>query len=76
MREVVLLRNSRTWVYSVQKTLQGCDTNIGSKISLLLYEWPVDGSNFGPKPGQLLQWVTFSLKIGIWVYFEIFSSTK
>ena len=26
--------------YSVQKTLQGCAANMGSKISLLVYEWP------------------------------------
>ena len=25
--------------YLVQKTLQGCDANMGSKISLLVYEW-------------------------------------
>ena len=27
--------------YSVQKTLQGCAANMGSKISLLVYEWPL-----------------------------------
>ena len=27
--------------YSVQKTLRGCATNMGSKISLLVYEWPL-----------------------------------
>ena len=27
--------------YLVQKTLQGCATNMGSKISLLVYEWPL-----------------------------------
>ena len=27
--------------YSVQKTLQGCAADMGSKISLLIYEWPL-----------------------------------
>ena len=27
--------------YLVQKTLWGCATNMGSKISLLVYEWPL-----------------------------------
>ena len=27
--------------YLVQKTLRGCATNMGSKISLLVYEWPL-----------------------------------
>ena len=27
--------------YLVQKTLQGCAANMGSKISLLVYEWPL-----------------------------------
>ena len=27
--------------YSVQKTLRGCATNMGSKISLLVYKWPL-----------------------------------
>ena len=27
--------------YSVQKTLQGRAANMGSKISLLVYEWPL-----------------------------------
>ena len=31
-----------TWGgYLVQKTLQGCAANMGSKISLLVYEWPL-----------------------------------
>ena len=66
--------------YSVQKTLQGCAANMGSKISLLVYEWPLikckiwymNGSifqnllKFGPKLNRLVyEWVTFSCKIGI-----------
>ena len=27
--------------YLVQKTLRGCAANMGSKISLLVYEWPI-----------------------------------
>ena len=27
--------------YLVQKTLRGCATNMGSKIGLLVYEWPL-----------------------------------
>ena len=27
--------------YLVQKILQGCAANMGSKISLLVYEWPL-----------------------------------
>ena len=33
--------------YSVQKTLQGRTTNIGRKISLLLYQWPLIYAKFG-----------------------------
>ena len=29
------------WRYSVQKTLWGCAANMGSKISLLVYVWPL-----------------------------------
>ena len=66
--------------YSVQKTLRGRAANMGSKISLLLYEcplkkcriWYMNGSifqnfpKFEPKLGRLVyEWVTFSWKIGI-----------
>ena len=35
------------WGYSVQKILYECAANMGSKISLLLYEWPLIKENTG-----------------------------
>ena len=68
------------WGYSVQKTLRKCATNMGSKISLLVYEWLLlkckiwymNGfifqkfPKFGPTLDWLVyDWITFSWKIGI-----------
>ena len=35
------------WGYSAQKTQQGRAANIGSKISLLVYQWPLYYAKFG-----------------------------
>ena len=47
--------------YSVQKTLRGCAANMGSKISLLVFEWPLI------KWKKLVyEWVDFSKFSKIW----------
>ena len=40
-------RMARGGGYSVQKTLRRRATNMGSKISLLVYEWPLKNVEFG-----------------------------
>ena len=47
--------------YLVQKTLRGCAANMGSKISLLVYEWsPIKCKNL------VYEWVDFSKVPQIW----------
>ena len=64
--------------YLVQKTLQGCAANMGSKISLLVYEWPLLNSKSGIWMGWFFQiwpnlsqnWLKFKKileKVGIFV---------
>ena len=67
MEQKKLVRSAGGGGYLVQKTLQGCAANMGSKISLLVYGWPfikckiwyMNGSifqnlaKFEPKLGQI-----------------------
>ena len=41
--------------YLVQKTLQGCAANMGSKISLLVYEWPLIKGKIWYMNGSIFQ---------------------
>ena len=51
--------------YSVQKTLQGCATNMGSKISLLVYEWPLIKCKIWYMNGLIfLNWLKFTEILG------------
>ena len=51
--------------YLVQKTLRGCAANMGSKISLLIYEWPLINCKIWYMNGSIFQNLTkFEPKIG------------
>ena len=46
--------------YLIQKTLRGCATNMGSKISLLVYEWPLIKCKIWYMNGSIFQnWLKF-----------------
>ena len=38
---ITSVRNLDVWGVLITNTLQGCATNMGSKITLLVYEWPL-----------------------------------